>query len=87
MHTFICAPTDVSAQARADADGLTAWTRVGPDPADVAAVEGHLLFASDWRDTFPPATEGGDGLGMSTSGLLAFLQAAHANDGLTVEVV
>lgn len=85
MNTYICAPTDASATARAALSNVAdGFKRVGPDPKDVATVEGGLLFAHDWRDTFkPPSEELGVVTGMDIS---AFLQAAHSNPKLAVEL-
>ena len=85
MNTYICAPTPESADARAASSGITdGHVRVGPDPSDVARVAGGLLFSHDWRETFPPVE--GDGFGIQPVPAADFLEAAHSNPDLTVEL-
>lgn len=82
VTTHIVAPTEESAAARAHSSGIPdgTWRRVGPDPADLAGVRGAVLFAEDWRDTFPAE-------GTEDGGPSPFLLAAHASEDLLVEVV
>lgn len=80
--TYICAPDDASAAARAERAGVTEWQRVGPDPADIEGTSGELLFAEGWRETFGSIEEQ-----TTHDDAAAFLATAYRQTpALTIEV-